>query len=193
MLVKTQRGHGELIITAGLRTKGTLDFLIQLSVCTESTPCHEKNHTVATTTDLMNCSTPELCKNIKNNSILRTNKRDLWHLHVALTNVTWRTDTGGQKTPATTIADTLEEHCFFFGSRNSYVTSRRTTLPDTHTQTVYKLKHIIRTLTLCYTSNLTSWAPSRLSGRDVKVNTPPPERASLVVLTHTDKATLRLR
>ena len=89
MLVKTQRGHGELIITAGLRTEGMLDFLIQLSVCTESTPRHEKTHIVATTTDLIiNFSTPELCRSIKNTTILRKAKRDLRHLHVALTNVT---------------------------------------------------------------------------------------------------------
>jgi len=64
MLVKTQRGHGDLIISAGLQTKGMLDFLMQLSVCTKSTPRHEKTHIVATTTDLINYSIPELCRRI---------------------------------------------------------------------------------------------------------------------------------
>jgi len=89
MLVKTQRGQGEFTITAGLGTESTLDFLIQLSVCTESTLRHENNHIVATTTDLIiNFSTPELCRSIKKIPFLRKTKRDLRHLHDALTNVT---------------------------------------------------------------------------------------------------------
>ena len=133
-----------------------LDFLIQLSVCTESTPRHEKAHTVATTTGLIiNCSTPELCRGIKNNSILRRTKRDLRQLHVALTNVTWQTQEDKRR-PLQLLPIHWRSIASSFEAEKATLTSRRTTLPDTHTQTVFKMEHMIRTQTLSCTSSLTS-------------------------------------